>query len=388
MNISATTGSRILGLTCSACQQPYSHTVLQSFSACCGKPLTAVYDTRSLDRHQFRHRPDTMWRYKEMLPVLDEKNIFSLHEGGTPIHHLSTLGALIGIEHLHIKDESFNPTCSFKARGLSMGVSKGKELGVKGFIIPTAGNAGGALSAYCAKAKIPATVVMPKHTAKPLQEECRLLGARVILSEGLIDQCGKFAKQLATTESLFDISTMKEPYRLEGKKTLGYEIAAYYQWTLPDMIIYPAGGGTGLIGMWKAFKEMQALGWIDCPLPRMILIQSTNCAPMSYLFNEGSLPATYDPQPSQAYGLAVPHPFAADMMLDVLRESDGTVVTVTEAEMNEHISSIAAQEGLLLCPEGAATYAGLLKLIQQGNMRNESSVLLFNTGSWFKYFED
>ena len=326
-----------------------------------------------------------MWRYAEWLPVIDTANRVSLGEGWTPIHVLYKLAAKVGLQKLLLKDESVNPTGSFKARGLSVAVSKAKELGITHCIIPTAGNAGGALSAYAAKANIKATVIMPKHTPETLKEECRLHGADLILIDGLIDACGKKAKQLSDKTGAFDMSTMKEPYRLEGKKTLGFEIAEQLNWQLPDTIIYPTGGGTGLIGMWKAFKEMQQLGWLPGRLPKMIIVQSKNCNPMIQMFETGIFPETFSPEASMAYGLAVPSPFAKDLIQKVVKESKGTAVTVSEEEMRKGIEDFAATEGILLSPEGSATYMGLKKLIEKDYIREDETVLLFNTGSWSKY---
>lgn len=386
MNLIATTNaSRIKRLVCSKCGKAYSHLTVQTFATCCNKPLSAQYNLSHFSKQLLIDRPYNMWRYKEVLPVLHNENIISLGEGYTPILSFNKLTNILGHCSIKMKDESGNPTGSFKARGLSMGVSKGKELGVTHFIIPTAGNAGGALSAYCAKANIKATVIMPRHTSDTLKEECRLYGAELILVDGLIDACGKMARAIATEAGAFDISTMKEPYRLEGKKTLGYEIAEQYNWQLPSVIIYPAGGGTGLIGMWKAFKEMKEAGWITCDLPKLVLIQSENCSPMIHLFNSGVLPANYNPKPSAALGLAVPYPFATDMMLEAIYESKGCAITVSEEDMNTGIDAIALTEGLLVSPEGAATYMGLKKLIEKDWISEEEEVLLFNTGSWYKY---
>ena len=326
-----------------------------------------------------------MWRYAEFLPVLEDENIVSLGEGWTPIHPLYKLAAGLGLNSLLFKDESVNPTGSFKARGLSVAISKAKELGITHCMIPTAGNAGGALSAYAAKAGMRATVVMPKHTPESLKEECRLYGAELILLDGLIDACGKKVKQLSAETGAFDMSTMKEPYRLEGKKTLGYEIAEQLNWQLPDVIIYPTGGGTGLIGMWKAFSEMKELGWIKGKLPRMIIVQSENCNPMIQMFETGAFPETFLPEPSLAYGLAVPYPFAKDLIQQVVKESNGTGITVSEEEMLRGIEEIAVSEGFLLSPEGSATYMGLKKLIEKDYIKEDESVLLFNTGAWHKY---
>lgn len=323
-----------------------------------------------------------MWRYAALLPVFEAANIVSLGEGYTPIHRLENQQ-----QHTHVllKDESVNPTGSFKARGISVAVSKAKEAGITHCIIPTAGNAGGALSAYCAKAGIKATVIMPAHTPATLQEECRLYGAELLLVNGLINDCGKLARQLVQQTGAFDMSTLKEPYRLEGKKTLGYEIAEQLHWQLPDVIIYPTGGGTGLIGMWKAFREMQQLGWLTGKLPRMVVVQTQNCAPMIQLFEQGSIAPGFQAAPSMAYGLAVPEPFAKDLMLEVLHHSDGTALTVTEEEMEAGMKEMAATEGLLLSPEGSATYVGLKKLIEKDWIEQDETVLLFNTGSWYKY---
>ena len=327
-----------------------------------------------------------MWRYSAFLPVLDPENIVSLEEGWTPIHTFSKIAAQLGIHQVLLKDESMNPTGSFKARGLSVAVSKAKELGITHCIIPTAGNAGGALSAYAAKADISATVVMPKHTPATLQEECRYHGAELILIDGLIDSCGKKVKQLAAETGAFDMSTMKEPYRIEGKKTLGFEIAEQLHWQLPDVIIYPTGGGTGLIGMWKAFKEMQELGWIPRGrLPRMVIVQSTNCNPMIQMFENGSFPESYLPEASMAYGLAVPHPFAKDLIQKVVTESGGAAVTVSETDIQNGMQEVARKEGLLLSPEGSACFMGLKKLIEKDYVKEDETVMLFNTGSWNKY---
>lgn len=309
----------------------------------------------------------------------------SLGEGWTPIHNLQKLASRLSLDNVLLKDESVNPTGSFKARGLSVAISKAKELGITHCIIPTAGNAGGALSAYAAKAGIKATVIMPAHTAKTLKEECRLYGAKLMLVDGLIDACGKKARQLAVETGAFDMSTMKEPYRLEGKKTIGFEIAEQLNWQLPDVIIYPTGGGTGLIGMWKAFKEMQQLGWIQGRLPRMVIVQTENCDPMIQMFEKGSFPETFSPEPSIAYGLAVPYPFAKDLIQEVVKESKGTAVRVSEREMAAGIQEVAATEGFLLSPEGSAGYMGLKKLIEKDYLREDETVLLFNTGAWHKY---
>ncbi len=377
-------------LQCSKCGQEYDPQQIHTFSNCCNKPLTANYcldagfSKMNIDRHD-----NTMWRYHAMLPVLNKKNKISLGEGMTPVLQLNTLGKKYSLPELFLKDESLNPTGSFKARGLSVAVSKAKEMGVKSCIVPTAGNAGGALSAYCAKAGIAATVIMPKHTPVIFQQECMLYGAEVILVEGLISDCGKLAKAMQQEKNIFDMSTLKEPYRLEGKKTLGYEIAEQYNWQLPDVIVYPTGGGTGLIGIWKAFKEMIALGWIENKLPKMIAVQAENCQPIVYSWKglHGNA-SGYKGKASLANGLAVPNPFGEDLIMETLIESSGSALSVTEEEMILGVKEIAAAEGILVAPEGAAVWKGLLKLIDEGFIDRDEKILLLNTGSGYKYLEN
>ena len=379
------TRSLITHLVCSKCNATCSHQIVQTFSSCCNVPLSAVYHLKNQTIDSIHTTEYTMWRYQFVLPVIDPANIVSLNEGFTPISQLKKLADQLSIDTLYLNDEAVNPTGSFKARGLSMGVSKAKELGIKQMVIPTAGNAGGAMSAYCAKAGIEATVIMPKHTADTLKEECRLYGANLIQIDGLIDACGKKAREIAASTGAFDMSTMKEPYRLEGKKTLGYEIAEQFNWDLPDIIIYPAGGGTGLIGIWKAFKELIEMKAIKGALPKMVLVQSVECSPMVHLFNDGQLPEHYAPKSSAALGLAVPYPFATAMMLAVLKESNGIALTITEKEMEDGVEEIAKVEGLLLSPEGSATYIAAEKLLKTGWAKPSERILLVNTGSWYKY---
>ena len=377
--------SRIQQLQCLTCRKVYSVFEIQSFAVCCNQPLSATYQLSGLSKNILSHQPFNMWRYAALLPVFNKENFVSLEEGWTPIHELRKLSLLSGISRILLKDESVNPTGSFKARGLSAAISKAKELGVTHCIIPTAGNAGGALSAYAAKADIQATVVMPRHTSETLKEECIMYGAELILIDGLIDLCGKKAGQIATETGAFDMSTMKEPYRIEGKKTIGFEIAEQLNWQLPDVIIYPTGGGTGLIAMWKAFKEMQELKWISGKLPKMIIVQTENCDPMIQMFETGEFPENFIAEKSMASGLAVPFPFAKNQIQEVVRESGGTAISVSEKEMASGIEAVARMEGLLLSPEGSATYIGLKKLIEKDYIKEDETVLLFNTGSWYKY---
>ena len=330
-----------------------------------------------------------MWRYREMLPVLDDANIVSLGEGMTPILPLNRLANELGLSDLQMKDESLNPTGSFKARGLSMAISKVKEFGVAHCVIPTAGNAGGAMAAYCASAGIKATVIMPSHTPKVFQEECEYFGAELILVKGLINQCGALAAQIEKEQGAFNISTLKEPYRLEGKKTMGYEIAEQMNWQLPDVILYPTGGGTGLLGIWKAFHEMIELGWLspDVKLPRMVVVQAANCSPVYDSLN-GIVKELSQYSESLANGLAVPVAFGQDMIHRVVKESGGTSVTVSEQEMVDGVKEIAKQEGLLVAPEGGALWKAIPKLIERGEISRDEKILMINTGSGYKYLEN
>ncbi len=329
-----------------------------------------------------------MWRYAELLPVVDDANVISLGEGFTPILPLSRLGAQQGFLHLSMKDESFNPTGSFKARGLCMAVSKAKELGVKETCMPTAGNAGAALAAYGASAGIISHIYMPEDTPLVNIEECRVYGADVHLVRGNISDAAKVMNAERAGKSWFDMSTLKEPYRLEGKKTLGFEIAEQCGWMLPDVIVYPTGGGTGLIGMWKAFEEMQQLGWIDERRPKMACVQASGCAPIVRAFEAGAKESEFwDNAVTVASGLRVPKAFADSLVLKAVYESNGCAVAVDDDALLAAIRQVAGTEGILLCPEGAATVAALPELRDRGVVHAESSILLFNTGSGLKYTE-
>lgn len=330
-----------------------------------------------------------MWRYFPLLPVFDRRNVVSLGEGYTPILELRRLAELLEVEDLRIKDEGFNPTGSFKARGMSAAISKAKELGITKCIVPTAGNAGGAMSAYCAKAGIESVVVMPEHTPEIFKKECLMYGATVIFEKGLISDCARKVREINRDQEYFDISTLKEPYRLEGKKTMGYEIAEQLDWRLPDVIVYPTGGGTGLIGMWKAFLEMIKMGWIANQLPRMIAVQTENCQPLVETWTgHHQNSKDYRGQPTLANGLAVPNPFAEQMMLEILRESQGKPIAVSDREIIDDMKRIAALEGMLIAPEGAALVAAVRKLLTDETVSRDARILLLNTGSGYKYLEN
>lgn len=378
-------------LFCSRCGATYDkhelHTICRKPD--CGRPLLAAYENRRLNRRYLRHRPNTMWRYREMLPVLADENIVTLGEGMTPLLRTKKLSAKSGVLSLYVKDESGNPTGSFKARGLSMAVSKAKELGVQACAIPTAGNAGGAMSAYCAKAGMAAHVCMPEQTPEVFKQECALFGANVTLVKGSIYDCGQLVRQQSAIEGWFDVSTTREPYRIEGKKTLGYEIAEQLGWELPEVIVYPTGGGTGLIGMWKAFDEMEQLGWIGAERPRMVAVQSVSCAPVVEAFtHKRERVEKFDDSFTVANGLRVPKPFADELILRVIRESHGTAIAIGEEEIISGVQEMARTEGLLVAPEGAAVWQALKQLVRNGWIHPEERVVLVNTGSAYKYLEN
>ena len=384
--------SRLAALHCSACGTEYSAFDLQRVSACCNVPLVADYDMQEpLSRAVIDQADTSMWRYGALLPLLHEENKVTLGEGLTPLLRLPRLATRYDLAHLLLKDEGQNPTGSFKARGLSMAISKAKELGVAGCIIPTAGNAGVALAAYCARAGLRAVVVMPRHTPAAFKEECYWYGAEVELVDGLISDCGARVRQRNADGALLDISTLKEPYRLEGKKTMGYEIAEQLGWTLPDVLLYPAGGGTGLIGIWKAFQEMKQLGWLapNVKLPRMVAVQAENCCPLLETY-EGRQPNchAYQGRATLANGLAVPHPLGENMMLRVLHESNGTVVSVSEEAMLEGMRELGQHEGLFVAPEGGAVWMAARQLLSTGWLQRDEKILLLNTGNGQKYMDN
>jgi threonine synthase len=377
-------------LECSECRKIYDKNILQTFCTACNKPLLARYDVIKLHKSVLLKRPKTLWRYLEMLPIEDTDNIISLGEGMTPLLVADTLGKSIGLKNLYIKDESGNPTASFKARGLCLAISKAKEYGVKAVAIPTAGNAGSAMSAYAAKASMEAHVYMPVATPSVFQADCAFFGASITHVEGSIRDCGIKMKADNVNNQWFDVSTLKEPYRIEGKKTMGYEIAEQLNWQLPDVIIYPAGGGTGLIGIWKAFQELLAMGWIKHIPTRMVCVQAVGCAPIVEAFEQGldaGLPIA-KPDETIANGLRVPAPFGDKLMLQVIKESHGTALTITDAEMLEGIKEVATTEGIFVAPEGAAVWMALKKLKAQGWVSVDDKVVLLNTGSAYKYLEN
>lgn len=383
------TGSTLTHLECSATGETFPADQLLNLSPG-GKPLLARYDlrqaARTLTPQALRQRPANLWRYAEVLPVQNDAARISLGEGWTPLVQASRLGARIGCANTYIKDESLNPTGSFKARGLCMAVSRAYELGASELAIPSAGNAAGALSAYAAAAGLPAHVFMPTDVPLPFRAECRALGARVTLVDGLITDCGAMVCAGAAQHGWFDVSTLREPYRIEGKKTMGYELAEQLGWTLPDVIIYPTGGGTGLIGMWKAFNEMEQIGLIGAKRPRMVAVQSDGCAPIVRAFQAGQAHAeVWQGARTIADGLRVPAAIGDFLIIRALRASGGTAIAVSDAEMLEYTEMMGAETGIFPAPEGAACLAAQIRLLQAGWITPAETVVLFNTGTGLKY---
>jgi threonine synthase len=384
--------SLLIGLRCPECGTTYDASQIQTVcnNGSCTSSLFAEYD---LDTHLSKDvligRPANMWRYRELMPVIAIENIVTMGEGFTPILPLQNLQAIAGEIQVYWKDESGNPTGSFKARGIGAAVSKAKELGIDTIVTPTAGNAGGALAAYAARAGIKAVVYMPKLTPKLFKDECRLYGAHLIEVDGSISDCGRLANEDALKNGWFQVSTLKEPYRLEGKKTMGYEIAEQFNWQLPDVILYPTGGGTGLLGIWKAFDEMEQLGWIGSERPQMVAVQSESCNGIVKAFhNQQTVSEFTDHGFTIANGLRVPKPYADKLILKVLRQSNGTAVTVNDADMETALKEIAYTEGMLIAPEGAALWHAFKQLKTSGWLHNGQTVLLLNTGSGYKYLEN
>ncbi len=419
-------GPNIVELECSACGKKYDASVEQHLCTC-GKPLLARYDLRraaaTLTLENLKSRPRTLWRYAEVLP---NDPPVSLGEGMTPLVHAHRLGASIstkeasavarlsisttgegatakrsispseestgtdkgGLRRLYIKDEGLNPTGSFKARGMTAAVSRAKHLGAKALAAPTAGNAGGALAAYAAAAGIPAVIVMPADTPAANVMECQAFGAKVVKLNGLISDCGKYVAEHKDREGWYDVSTLKEPYRIEGKKTMGYELWEQFGGELPDVIIYPTGGGVGLIGMCKAFDEMQEMGWIGAERPRMVVVQADGCAPIVRAWEAHQSSAEFFQNAATvASGLRVPGPLGDLMILSMLRQTNGTALTVTDEEMLRAGRELASLEGMFAAPEGAATVIAARKLAASGWIKPEETVVLFNTGTGYKYAE-
>ena len=384
----ATTSSNLIELECSACGKKCDASQEQHLCTC-GKPLLARYDLKraagTFLLETLKDRPPNLWRYAEVLPGDPP---VSLGEGMTPLLHAKRLGASVGLENLYVKDEGLNPTGSFKARGMSAAVTRARQLGAKALAAPTAGNAGGALAAYAAAAGMAAVIVMPADTPSANVMECQAFGAKVVRLHGLISDCGKFVAENKDREGWYDVSTLKEPYRVEGKKTMGYELWEQFAGKLPHVIFYPTGGGVGLIGMCKAFDELQQMGRIGAERPRMVAVQAEGCAPIVKAWEAHQSSAQFFPNAATiASGLRVPGPLGDQLILSMLRQSRGTAVAVTDNEMLHAGRELASLEGILAAPEGAATVVAAHILAGSGWIKPHETVVLFNTGTGYKYSE-
>lgn len=383
--------STVTHLECSLCHKPRAAGELHNLCEC-GGPLLVRYDLERVragwDRTWIRNAPGNMWRYAPVLPVNEPRNVVTLGEGMTPLVPTRRLGARLGAHDLWVKDEGVNPTGSFKARGLSCALSMAKELGVRKIAIPSAGNAAGAAAAYAAAAGIESHIFMPGDVPQANFIECKAAGAQVTLVDGLISDCGRIVAERKAAEGWFEVSTLKEPYRIEGKKTMGYEIAEQFEWRLPGAIFYPAGGGVGLIGMWKAFDEMETLGWIGPARPKMIAVQAEGCAPVVRAFEQGAERSTFwENAHTVASGLRVPKALGDFLMLEAIRKSGGTAVAVSDQDMLEGGIDMAADEGIFPAPEGGACVAALRKLLESGFLKPDERMVIYNTGSGLKYLE-
>lgn len=383
----------ITQLTCWACGRAYPWQQLINLCEC-GKPLRVDYDLAaagsSLTKNSLPGRTASLWRWREVLPLPAGEDPPTLGEGGTPLIPAEPIAAKIGMTpgRLLVKDEGVNPTGSFKARGMAAAVAMARVLGAKKLAVPSAGNAGGAMAAYAARAGLEAHVFMPRDVPMANRLECELAGAKVTLVDGLITDCARMVQERKAAEGWFDVSTLKEPYRVEGKKTMGYEIAEQLEWELPDVIFYPTGGGTGLVGMWKAFDEMERMGWIGARRPRMVSVQAAGCAPIVRAFEAGASDAgMFENAHTVAAGLRVPRAIGDFVMLDAIRKSGGTAIAVSDEELLQGAYDLGAATGVCVCPEGGACLAALRKLRGSGWVRPDETVILFNTGTGLKYAE-
>jgi threonine synthase len=378
-------------LECPKCQTTYDADAQHQLCTC-GAPLLVRYDLQgvagNLKKEDLQTREPSLWRYRELLPVRHEENVVSLGEGMTPLIRLQQLGKQTGFDALYLKDEGTIPTGSFKARGAAVGVSRAKELGVKVLAMPTNGNAGGAWATYAARAGIKATVIMPTSAPEITRNECAITGADFYLVNGLISDAGKIVGRAVQEHGWFDASTLKEPYRIEGKKTMGYEIAEQFGWEVPDVILYPTGGGVGLIGIYKALRELQEIGWIGEKMPRLVAVQATGCAPIVKAFEEGKADSEFwNDAKTVAFGITVPKALGDFLVLDAVYQTNGCAIAVNDEEILEAQKQLATTEGTFVCPEGAATFAAALRLKEQGWIKPEEKVVLLNTGTGLKYPE-
>jgi threonine synthase len=378
-------------LLCPKCDKTYESEKLIQLCEC-GSPLLVKYDLSKVQnvfrKEKLKERPPTLWRYRELLPVKDEKNIVCLGEGMTPLLTLKNLGPQVDMPNLYMKDEGIIPTGTFKARGAAVGVSRAKELGVKVLAMPTNGNAGAAWAAYCAPAGIEAVIIMPEDAPPIPRGECAIAGASLYLVKGLISDAGKIVARAVADYGWFDASTLKEPYRIEGKKTMGLELAEQFDWEMPDVILYPTGGGVGIIGIYKSLMELKEMGWVSGKLPRLVSVQSTGCAPIVKAFEENRTHSEFwENAKTCAFGITVPKALGDFLVLDAIYKTDGCAIAVSDDEILKASAQLAGAEGTFICPEGAATLSAAIKLRKSGWIKSEDRVVLLNTGSGLIYPE-
>ncbi len=383
------TYSYVSHLECPVCEKTYDVSTIQQLCTC-GSPLLVRYDLdlvrNEVKRSSIRERNHDLWRYHELLPVQHEDHVITLGEGMTPLLPMPELGQSYGLNHLYMKDESLIPTGSFKARGAAVGISKAKELGVQHFAMPTNGNAGAAWALYAARAGIKATIVMPQDAPSITRTEVALSGAELYLVNGLISDAGKMVAEKVTHDHIYDASTLKEPYRIEGKKTMGFEIAEQLGWAMPDVILYPTGGGVGLIGIYKALQELKEIGWLAGKLPRLVAVQAEGCAPIVKAWEEKKERSEFWEQSTTvAFGINVPKALGDFLVLRALYETDGMAIAISDQELLEEQKHIAEREGTFVCPEGAATFAAAKRLAAEGWIGSDESVVVLNTGAGIKY---
>jgi threonine synthase len=386
---SSMTFSYVSHLDCPVCGSTYDTNSVHQLCSC-GSPLLVRYRLEelknNLDRDQIKVRKPDLWRYHELLPITDPNNVVTLGEGMTPLLHLPNLGNDYGLSHLYMKDEGLIPSGSFKARGAAVGVSKAKELGVQELAMPTNGNAGAAWALYAARAGIKSTIVMPKDAPSITRSEVALAGANLYLVNGLISDAGKIVGQAVARDGLYDASTLKEPYRIEGKKTMGIEIVEQFDWQMPDVILYPTGGGVGLIGIHKALLELIELGWVSGKLPRLVAVQADGCAPIVKAWEEKKERSDFwNDSKTIAFGINVPKALGDFLVLRALYETNGAAVAVSDEELLQEQSKVARLEGAFICPEGAAAFAAARKLTQSGWIKRGEKVVVLNTGAGIKY---
>ena len=377
-------------LECPKCKAKYNHKEIHQLCTACLSPLLVRYDLKMIKeefkKHYLPFRCCNIWRYRELLPIENEENIVSLGEVMTPIIKLGKISKIVNIKNLYLKDEGFNPGGSFKSRGAAIGISRAKELGVKEIAMPTNGNAGAAWSIYAARAGIKAHIVMPKDAPVVTRNECLISGANLYLVDGLISDAGKIVAKAINKYGIMDASTLKEPYRIEGKKTMGFEIVEQFSWKVPDVILYPTGGGVGLIGIYKALLELREIGFIGDKLPRLVAVQAQNCAPIVKAFENNEKESVFwENAQTVAFGITVPKAIGDFLVLEAIYETNGCAIAISDEEILHYQELLAKTEGLFVCPEGASTLAAAKKLYDDGWIKEKERVVLLNTGSGIKY---